>query len=296
MNNLAFQLNGVCKSFRHFSLQGINLELPKGQIMGFVGPNGAGKSTTMRILLGLMKHDSGTVDLLGRSMPEEQIVARRQVGFVSEDMRLYGSATLAWHIRFVRSLYPEWDDDYSRELIGRFELESDQKVKQFSHGQRVKAALLLALARRPQLLVLDEPTTGLDPVVRQEVLTELLETLQSEERSVFFSSHNTQDVEQICDLVTFIHKGRILESDDKETFLDRWRLLSLRVEPDSELALPSACTWKTLQGRHGVLQTSAFSETLLGDIRAQGATVLEVERMTLEEIFMARVGLTRRAA
>ena len=289
MKPLAFRLQKVRKVFEHFTLQDVDLELPRGSIMGFVGPNGAGKSTTMHILLGLLRADSGQVELVGHDIPRGQVAAKRQVGFVSEDMRLYGSATVGWHIRFVRSLYPSWDDAYAAELVRRFELLPEQKVKQLSRGQRVKAALLLALARRPALLVLDEPTTGLDPVVRQEVLKEMLAALDLQGSSIFFSSHNTQDVEQISDLITFIHRGEILESDDKESFLDRWRRLSVELEPGTELDLPEACSWTERSGRHGVLLAERFSDGVVPALTCQGAVVHEVQRMTLEEIFLTRV-------
>ena len=213
-------------------------------------------------------------------------------------MRLYGGATVGWHMRFVRSLYPSWDQAYATELLRRFDLLSEQKVKQLSHGQGVKAALLLALARRPTLLVLDEPTTGLDPVVRQEVLAQMLEALELEGSSVFFSSHNTQDVEQISDLITFIHRGEILETDDKESFLDRWRRISLELDPSTELELPEACSWTVRSGRNGVVLTERFSDEVVRSLRNQGAAVHEVQRMTLEEIFLTRVEMPseRRAA
>jgi len=291
MKPVAFRLDKVGKTFKHFTLRDIDLlELPRGSIMGFVGPNGAGKSTTMRILLGVQRADTGRVELLGHAIPKEQVEAKRGVGFVSEDMRLYGGATVGWHMRFVRSLYPSWDEVYSMELLRRFDLVAEQKVKQLSHGQRVKTALLLALARRPSLLVLDEPTTGLDPVVRQEVLGELLDALGLEGSSVFFSSHNTQDVEQISDLITFINRGEILESEDKESFLDRWRRLSIEFDPGAEPELPEGCSWTTRSGRSGVLLTERFSDELLGSLGRRGAVVQNVQRMTLEEIFLARVG------
>ena len=143
--------------------------------MGLIGPNGAGKSTTIRILMGLVHQDCGEVRVLGHSMPAEQIAAKWDIGFASEDMRLYDGMTLDWHMDFIRSIYPKWDSSYAQLLLKRFGLQAEQKIKGLSHGQRVKATLLLVLARKPKLLVLDEPTTGLDPVARHEIIRELTE-------------------------------------------------------------------------------------------------------------------------
>ncbi len=199
MKDLAIALDGVCKSYPFFALDNVRLQLPRGMIMGLIGPNGAGKSTTIRILMGLVHQDSGDVWVLGHRMPDEQVAAKWEIGFASEDMRLYDSLTLGWHMNFIQSIYPNWDAAYADLLLKRFGLRAEQKIKGLSHGQRVKATLLLTLARRPQLLVLDEPTTGLDPVARHEILRELTDVMADEDRSVLFSSHNTQDVEQISD-------------------------------------------------------------------------------------------------
>src|ERR1700747_87364 len=144
MTDLAIELDGVGKKYRFFSLDNIYLRVPEGQIMGFIGPNGAGKSTTIRILMGLVHQDAGTVRVLGHAMPADQAAAKLDIGFVSEDMRLYGQATLAWHMNFLRPIYPRWDQSYAESLARRFDLKPQQKIKGLSHGQRVKAALLLA--------------------------------------------------------------------------------------------------------------------------------------------------------
>src|SRR5262245_47918740 len=210
MSEWVVDCDGVEKAYRYFHLREVGLKLAAGQIMGFVGPNGAGKSTTLRILMGLIRQDRGRVRVLGHDMPGDQAAAKRSVGYVSEDMRLYPQATLDWHMQFVSSLDPAWDHDYAAQLLKRFYLRREQPIKGLSHGERVKATLLLALARRPRLLILDEPTTGLDPVGRHEVLTELMAVLADDRRSILFSSHNTHDVEQISDLITFIDRGRII--------------------------------------------------------------------------------------
>jgi ABC-2 type transport system ATP-binding protein len=289
MTDYAIELNGVCKSYRFFDLQNIALRLQRGTIMGLIGPNGAGKSTTIRILLGLVHQDSGEVNVLGHPMPQEQIAAKWDIGFASEDMRLYDSMTLGWHIHFMKSIYVSWDDAYAQLLLKRFGLNAEQKVKGFSHGQRVKAALLLVFARRPKLLVLDEPTTGLDPVARHEILRELTAVMVEDGRSVLFSSHNTQDVEQISDQITFIDRGRIIDSMDKEIYLDRWRRLRLEV-PDG-VALPALPGVIDVQkaGRLAVAIANAFEPHLPNAYENSGARVRAIENMTLEEIFVANV-------
>jgi ABC-2 type transport system ATP-binding protein len=230
---------------------------------------------------------------MGHPMPAEQSLAKWDIGFASDDMRLYGSMTLDWHMDFIRSIYPYWDQAYADTLLKRFDLRREQKMKGMSHGQKVKAALLLVLARRPRLLVLDEPTTGLDPVARHEVVRELATIVADESRSVLFSSHNTQDVEQIADQITFIDRGRIIDSMDKEAYLDRWRRLRLEVPSGVELpALPGVIDVRQ-NGRIAVATANAFVPDLANAYESAGARVHGVENMTLEEIFVANVEHSR---
>lgn len=293
MNDLAIELNGVCKQYRYFSLDRVSLKLPHGEIMGLIGANGAGKSTTIRILMGLIHQDSGEARVLGHSMPAQQVTAKRDIGFASEDMRLYESMTLSWHMSFIQSIYPNWDAADAQVLLKRFGLQPDQKIKGLSHGQRVKSMLLLVLARKPKLLVLDEPTTGLDPVARHEILRELANVMADDGRSILFSSHNTQDVEQISDRITFIDRGRIIDSMDKEHYLDRWRRLRLEVPTGIHLpALPGVIGIRQ-QGRLAVATANAFVPGLANAYETSGARVQCIENMTLEEIFVANVEHSR---
>lgn len=293
MNGMAIELEGVCKSYRFFELRDIALQLPRGTIMGLIGPNGAGKSTTIRILMGLIRQDRGEVRVLGHRMPDEQVAAKWDIGFASDDMRLYGAMTLGWHMHFMSSIYESWDASYAQALLKRFGLRAEQKIKGLSHGQRVKAALLLVLARRPKLLVLDEPTTGLDPVARHEILRELSQVMADEDRSVLFSSHNTQDVEQISDCITFIDRGRILDSMDKEAYLNRWR--RLRLEVPAGIALPAfpGIIGIRQTGRLAVAIANEFAPEIPNAYEGSGARVYAVENMSLEEIFVANVERSR---
>jgi ABC-2 type transport system ATP-binding protein len=293
MSDIAIALSGVGKKYRFFSLDNIHLKLPEGQIMGLIGPNGAGKSTTIRILMGLVHQDIGDVRVLGFRMPAEQVAAKWDIGFMSEDMRLYESMTLGWHMNFIQSIYPKWDSAYAQLLLKRFGVRAEQKIKGLSHGQRVKAMLLLVLARKPKLLVLDEPTTGLDPVARHEILRELTNVMADEGRSILFSSHNTQDVEQISDQITFIDRGRIIDSMDKEMYLDRWRRLRLEAPLGIELpALPGIVDVRQ-EGRLAIATANAFVPDLANAYEQAGVRVQRIENMTLEEIFVANVEHSR---
>ena len=281
-------VEGVDKAYSLFKLSDVSMQLDAGQILGFVGPNGAGKSTTIRILMGMIRQDRGVVRVLGHTIPREQAAAKRDVGFVSEDMRLHGGMTLGWHMRLVASIFPAWDATYADVLLRRFNLHVEQPIKVLSHGERVKATLLLALARRPRLLVLDEPTTGLDPVARHEVLVELMDVVRDERRGILFSSHNTQDVEQISDHITFIDRGRIIDSSDKESFLDRWRRLHLDVPAGVTPPEPAGSSRRRRGGRVGRHDEEPPPELDAAYARS-GVTVRQVQRMTLEEIFVANV-------
>ncbi|MEM9333295.1 MAG: ABC transporter ATP-binding protein [Pseudomonadota bacterium] len=291
--SFAIQIENVSKRYEHFQLDSLDLQLETGRIMGFIGPNGAGKSSTLRILMGLVTPDAGNVEVLGHRIPDQETLAKTEVGFASEDIRLYGHATLDWHMGFVRSVFARWDEAYANELLGRFDLIREQKIKGMSHGQRVKAQLLLVLARRPRLLLLDEPTTGLDPVARSEVLDELVDVLLDEDRSVLFSSHNTNDVEQICDQITFIDRGRLVTTDDKETFIDNWRRLRFEAPNDVDVkGLGSLVTCRQ-DGSVGSLVLNRDDPGAAERIRSAGGAVVATERLNLEEIFVAAVKAKR---
>lgn len=287
--SLVIDCKDINKNYQHFQLQNVDLLFEQGSVMSLVGPNGAGKSTILRIIMGLVVPDSGSVNVLGYSIPKEQIEAKRNIGFVSEDMRLYESETIAFQMEFVKSIFNSWGDEYASTLLRRFDLKKEQIVKGLSHGQRVKAALLLVLARRPKLLIFDEPTTGLDPAARKEVLDEMMNALEDETRSILFSSHNTLDVEQISDYITFIYDGRIIESRDKEEFLDGWRrlrLINLENNP-----LPNLANMKEIQtsGKLCTVTMNDYNEAITEQYTNAGLVVDSIERLTLEEIFLCNV-------
>ena len=285
----AFSLTGIAKRYPDFALQDITLQLPEGQVMGLVGANGAGKTTLLRLLTGLAAPDEGQVEVLGHRLPEAQVAAKRDIGFASEDMRLYRGQSLRWHMDLMQRIYPGWNEDCAGDLVQRFDLRPQQVLGGYSHGQRVKALLLLCLARRPRLLLLDEPTTGLDPVARIEVLEALADVLRDERRSVLFSSHNTHDIEQLADSISFLHQGRLVACADKDSFLESWRrvlcqgALPAAVEDWPEVASARA------NGSLVEVKVRAWRDDLPARLAAHGLQVQRTDPMTLEDIFITAV-------
>lgn len=289
MTELAVSLTGVSKSYKHFSLQNVNLDIPQGTVVGLIGPNGAGKSTTMRIMMGLVNPSEGQVTILGRPMSSRDSSIKSELGYFSEEMRLYKPESIAWHMQFVRSLSPLWDEAYAQQLLKRFGLIGEQLIRGLSHGQRVKTMLLLILARRPKLLILDEPTNGLDPVAKCEVLAELMRVVEEEDRTILYSSHNTQDVEQICDSITFIDRGQVISSGDRIEFLDRWRRIKLQVNDTWTIPKVPGLRLESAFGSLRVLSHNRFIEASSSMLRSPGVTIEAIEPMSLEEIFVSTV-------
>jgi ABC-2 type transport system ATP-binding protein len=289
MTTAAISLKNISKTYKHFQLRNINLELAQGEVAGLIGPNGAGKSTTMRILMGLVNPEQGSVSVLGQPISSREADAKKEIGYFSDDMRLYKRETISWHMQFVKSVYPQWDDDYARELIQRFGLLEGQVVKGLSHGQRVKAMLLLVLARRPKLLILDEPTNGLDPVAKHEVISELMRVVEDENRTILYSSHNTQDIEQICDTITFIDRGQVIASQNRDDFLDTWKRIRLHVtEAWIDPKIPGTRVESSFRSQR-VLSTNQYRDDLTQRLLDSGATIETIEPMSLEEIFVSVV-------
>ncbi len=265
-----------------------------------IGPNGAGKSTLIRILMGLIHQDCGGVRVFGKNMPDAHIDVKKDIAYASHDMRLYKGATLSWHMNLIASFYPVWQTDYANDLIDRFNLDPNQKAEEMSLGQRVKSLLLLAFARRSKLLILDEPTTGLDPLARQETLGAMTDVLKDEQRTILFSSHNTGDVEQLSDTITFINNGQIITSQNKESFLDSWRRIRVRLPENGNLPALEGIKQVQTSGRLAVVTTDqftdAFSDQINHHFRDTGISIDAVEHMTLEEIFIVEAGSNQEGA
>jgi ABC-2 type transport system ATP-binding protein len=211
MSEHAIALHSLIKTYKNFTLGPLELEIPTGTAVGLAGANGSGKSTLFRILMGLIHADSGEVRVLARLMPDRQAEIKQDIAFVSEDMSFHPRADLRWHADLVRSFSPGWDEMRAISLAKRYGLSWEQPLGQLSRGQVLRTMLLLALSRRPRLLLLDEPTAGLDPAMRAQVLAELGRTVHEEGLTLLISSHLPGDLDGLTDQVILLDRGQILQ-------------------------------------------------------------------------------------
>ena len=194
------------------ALASVSVSMPRGAVYGLVGANGAGKTTLIKHILGLLRPDSGSVRVFGLDPVADPVAVLSRIGYLSEENDLPGWMRVDELMRYSRAFYPAWDDEYAENLRQTFALDPTAKIKTLSKGQKARAGLLIALAYRPELLVLDEPSSGLDPIVRRDILGAVIRTIADEGRTVLFSSHLLEEVEQVADHVTMIHQGTIVLS------------------------------------------------------------------------------------
>jgi ABC-2 type transport system ATP-binding protein len=275
------------------ALRGLTLQVPAGSICGFLGRNGAGKTTTIKVLLGMARPTSGQARVFGLAadVPETSVDIRRRTGFVSDDKDLYDSMIVSEMIRFTAPFFPRWRPDLEQRYLRRFELPLDRKVKALSRGMRTKLALLLALCRGAELLILDEPTSGLDPAMTEEVLQALVSHVSSEEMTVFFSSHQIAEVDQIADHVAIIDRGRTVVTGALDDLRENFRRIQLVFEGDApEPAFRTPGVERVRRkGRVLTVLSSAGAEGVIEEARALGPVSVEVVPVTLKEIFLDTV-------
>lgn len=234
----AIQTNALNKSFNGIkAIEGLNLTVTAGSIFGLIGPNGAGKSTLIQMLIGIIRPDSGEAFILGRSIREKDGSIRNQVGYVPDVPIMYPSFTVAEMYRLGSKLYPSWDGERCRKLHCSFNLPAERRIRNLSRGQKVQVSLVMALALRPRLLLLDEPTAGLDPVVRRAFLHTIIEEAASRGTTIFYSSHNLNDLEQSADHIAVLNRGRLLFSRALDELKESMHHLQLafKVEPPVEV-------------------------------------------------------------
>jgi ABC-2 type transport system ATP-binding protein len=284
----------VCNLRRTFgstvALNDLSLAVPRGGVFGLIGGNGAGKTTLIRHLLGMLRAQSGRVSVFGSDPVLDPVGVLGRIGYLSEDRDLPNWMRIHELIRYTQAFYPNWDSAYASQLLQDFDLDPKVKVKGLSRGQRARAGLLIALAHRPELLVLDEPSSGLDPVVRRDILGSIIRTIADDGRTVFFSSHLLDEVERVADRVAIIHKGQVMLSASMESIKQSHRRFTLRFQqPQQQPPAVRGVLTREGSGHEWTYIVDGDIESLRREAEAMGAQVVEESSLTLDEIFVARV-------
>ena len=226
----ALEIRGLTKHFADFTLDNLNLILPGGCILGLIGENGAGKSTTIRLILGMLRADSGTVTILGQDSRENPVLTKQDIGVVLDEVGIPECMTAKQVGKVMANVFLHWNAETYQGLLARFSLPENKKFKEFSKGMKMKLGLAVALSHEAKLLILDEATGGLDPVVRDEVVDMLAEFTRDETHAILISSHIVSDLEKLCDYVAFLHKGKLLLCEEKDLLLSEYGILHCKPE------------------------------------------------------------------
>lgn len=285
------EVSGLSRRFGHkVALENVNLTIRRGQVFGLVGENGAGKTTFIRHLLGAYEAEQGTVAVFGLDPVRNPVAVLGRIGYLSEDRDLPLWMKVREFMAYTAAFYPDWDAAYAEELRKRFNLRSDAKLKQLSRGEKAKAGLLAALAHRPDLLLLDEPSSGLDAVARKDILGEVIRSVADEGRTVIFSSHLLDEVERVSDHVAMIHEGVVAIDMPMDTLKETHHRVVVRLE-EARGEFPELPGVLHAEGseRDWCLLCEGERDQIFGLLQDAGARVVECTVPTLETIFVGRV-------
>ena len=273
------------------ALDDVDFRVPAGSVVGLVGENGAGKTTLIKHILGLLKAQTGSVRVFGLDPVSEPVRVLSRIGYLSEEPDMPGWMRIHELLRYIAAFYPTWDSVYAEELRKEFDLDPRAKVKHLSKGQRARAGLIIALAYRPELLLLDEPSSGLDPIVRRDILGAIIRTIADEGRTVLFSSHLLAEVERVSDQVAMIRSGQILFCDSMERIKQSHARLTLRFECPQPVPprLAGALSWDG-SGQEWTAICAGPANRLQEAAQEIGAQVIAQAGVSLDEIFIARSG------
>lgn len=276
------KVTGLNKSYDNFSLKDVSFTLPEGCITGFIGVNGAGKTTTIRSILGLTSRMSGHINFLGMDMEKDARKIKDRIGVVLDDGCFYDELSLAEMKDVIASAYSAWSEQDFKEYMERFELNPKQKINTLSKGMKMKYALALALSHNAELLIMDEPTNGLDPLIRGQLLTILTDYMSKGGKGVFFSTHITSDLDKIADMLILIDNGRIVFQEEKDTLLDSYRIVKGDMRKmDENIRKFFLRISETAYGFTGITQRVAEVQQYIPDII--------IERPTIEDIMLSNI-------
>ncbi len=282
----ALEIRGLEKKLGNFALGPMDLTVPEGAIYGFVGPNGAGKTTTIDLIFGMGAKDAGAITVLGLDHLKDEVAMKQQVGYVSPDLNYSPWGRVGRAIQFVKGFYPTWDDEYSKQLLHSLRINSSERISSLSFGARIKLSLILALSWRPKLLILDEPTVGLDAISKQEVFSELISAVGDGERSVLISSHGLADLERFADHLGMIKNGKMIFEGSTADMIERHRIVDFVADRGHSIAERQGVFVQAKQAN----RWRALVDLKLAPIewlREAGATNISETPVTLEELFVA---------
>jgi ABC-2 type transport system ATP-binding protein len=279
---------GVKRSFGDKAvLRGVDLEIPRGSVVGLLGKNAAGKSTLIKCMLGLLRTDGGAIRILDEEPWELSAEAKARLGYVPQEVSLYGWMRVGQMVEYTAAFYPRWNAAMADHLLDQWELPRRDRIGPLSPGQLQKLALVLALGHEPGLLVLDEPVAALDPVARRDFLRTILEVAQNANRTILFSTHITSDLERVADRVAILRDGRIVFHDGLDVLKEsvkRLRITAARELPAS-FAVRGALRTE-VAGRGALVAVADASDALVEELRATWNATVEVEELSLEDIFL----------
>ncbi len=291
MSESVVEIKGVSRSFgKTVALDEVDLSVSKGNVVGLVGENGAGKTTLLKHVLGLFKARTGTVRVFGKDPVADPEAVLGKIGYLSEIRDLPDWMRIGELMSYTKAFFPSWDEAFAEELRNMFELSLDQKVKTLSRGQRARAGLIAAIAHRPQLLVLDEPSSGLDPVVRRDILSAIIRTVADEGRTVLFSSHLLDEVQRVSDHVAMLHLGKMLLTSPMDEVLTSHHRLTVRFEqpPDAPLKLDGALRCDG-EGREWTILCNGEHASVEAQLTQLNGEIVDRSAPSLDEIFVARM-------
>ena len=292
INPPIIEISGLTRKFENkLALNNVSLQVPRGRVFGLVGENGAGKTTLIKHVLGLLKAESGSVRVFGFDPVAAPVAVLSRIGFLSENRDLPPWMRVDELLRYTRAFYPQWDPAFAEELRNQFGLDPSAKIRNLSRGENAKAGLLIALAFRPELLLLDEPSSGLDPLVRRDILEAIIRTVADEGRTVFFSTHLLDEVERVADDVAMMFDGQVVLKGPLDQVKENHHRLVLRFESPQPAApkVPGVLSITGSGLEWTVICNGSRQETVAAAARLGGRVVLE-ETPSLDEIFVARAG------
>ncbi|KOP68080.1 sodium ABC transporter ATP-binding protein [Bacillus sp. FJAT-18019] len=261
----AIEIRNLTKAYPLFKVEDVSLDVKQGYITGLIGPNGVGKSTLIKMMLGIVRPDSGSVKILGCEMPKHEIDIKQHVGIVSDDCFYYEHLSIRDTMKMISPFYKNWDNKRFHSYLDQFELSPKKKVQDLSKGMKIKLSLALALSHEAELLIMDEPTSGLDPIFRREMLDLLTDVMQDERNTIIFSTHITTDLDRIADYITFINRGKLVFHEAKEEVFEKYVLVKGdRQLLDQDIRGTFIGIRETPVGFEGLLDNKEEAEQLFG--------------------------------